>query len=741
MPNSLTPEPAGATRKSLAEHVRHNAANLRPDIDHPSHANNGEISNLHPQSPATFSKGIPHDKFGIAEPEAQKRFVDYINQARPNGEFALPDKSGKDVVLGPQNAAGAVRPAGYTPDAGHDTMDAFNDTGSNVRGWESPLAGHSYALQGPDPDAITMPAAPKIGSGELTAEMAEVYGLALLRDFPFSAIETGGAAPVQQDGAPATAQEVFDALDQLSFWSTPQTDPYAERRRRARLAPQQDIFTPTPGGNLTPKAAYRGSTPGAKAGPYLSQFMLIGNAARDPDGAGERSFANARGKSAEQTSGAFNLRPMLAVEPTARDGRQSGTAQQTRKADDGYILFGSQEINQRVVPHKTGKDYMADWASWIDVQNGADYKNRDDFEGGRFITTPRDLASYVHFDALYQAYLNAALLMIGYGHAFDSGLPGGKDDKIRDAFATFGVPHVLSLLTEVASRALKFARRQKFNIHLRARPEAIAGVVTLAAHGAHADQLGAAKADAQQMFNDLHHSDLLGMVNERNKSISGNHSGTDEWIEADKNYLLPMAFPEGSPMHPSYAAGHATVAGACVTIIKAFFEMFEENSWDEIPFRSLYGGNESELFRQSVTTGIFEAAEDGESLTQVPASRLGSDNITIQGELDKLAANISIARNMAGVHYYSDYYDSLRMGERIAVGILQEQMLTYPEKVSMKLKTFDGEKMEIVGHGDGQSVDVNVNGGFKDWFMRAAPGAITPTNNPHAHTRELEPVS
>ncbi len=36
--------------------------------------------------------------------------------------------------------------------------------------------------------------------------------------------------------------------------------------------------------------------------------------------------------------------------------------------------------------------------------------------------------------------------------------------------------------------------------------------------------------------------------------------------------LLPMAFPEGSPMHPAYGAGHATVAGACVTILKAFFD-------------------------------------------------------------------------------------------------------------------------------------------------------------------------
>ena len=41
--------------------------------------------------------------------------------------------------------------------------------------------------------------------------------------------------------------------------------------------------------------------------------------------------------------------------------------------------------------------------------------------------------------------------------------------------------------------------------------------------------------------------------------------------------------------------------------------------------------------------------------------------LTLEGELNKLAANISIGRNMAGVHYFSDYYDSVRMGEEIAL--------------------------------------------------------------------------
>ncbi|HKG72402.1 MAG TPA: hypothetical protein VKA87_10905 [Nitrososphaeraceae archaeon] len=35
--------------------------------------------------------------------------------------------------------------------------------------------------------------------------------------------------------------------------------------------------------------------------------------------------------------------------------------------------------------------------------------------------------------------------------------------------------------------------------------------------------------------------------------------------------FLSQTFTEGSPTHPSYGAGHATVAGAFATILKAFF--------------------------------------------------------------------------------------------------------------------------------------------------------------------------
>ena len=83
---------------------------------------------------------------------------------------------------------------------------------------------------------------------------------------------------------------------------------------------------------------------------------------------------------------------------------------------------------------------------------------------------------------------------------------------------------------------------------------------------------------------------------------------------------------------------------------------------------------------------------NGQTLEAVP---VGSNPLTVEGELNKLASNISIGRNWAGVHYFSDYVESLRMGEQIAIGILEEQKLTYRENFSMTVPLFDGGSIRI----------------------------------------------
>ena len=145
-------------------------------------------------------------------------------------------------------------------------------------------------------------------------------------------------------------------------------------------------------------------------------------------------------------------------------------------------------------------------------------------------------------------------------------------------------------------------------------------------------------------------------------------------------------------MHPAYGAGHATVAGACVTILKAFFDTGAK----------LVDRGESSRCQPRFA---FAHARPGDNPVQfvvdaADTQKLKAENatqaLTLEGELNKLAANISIGRNMGGVHYYSDYYDSVRMGEVIAIGILEEQALTYPTyPFVLSVPTFDGDVVRI----------------------------------------------
>src|SRR5690606_13952628 len=81
-------------------------------------------------------------------------------------------------------------------------------------------------------------------------------------------------------------------------------------------------------------------------------------------------------------------------------------------------------------------------------------------------------------------------IMLSLGVPKSKGFPEANLSGTRDSFATFGDPHVLTLVTEGATRCLKAVRRQKFNYHRRARPEAIAGRFTLEALGLGTDKLG-----------------------------------------------------------------------------------------------------------------------------------------------------------------------------------------------------------------------------------------------------------
>jgi len=691
---------------------------------------NGESDFYRGVWPTNFHKGIPHDRFGRPDPVAFAALGTALSGVESSpGTYAT-----FNVALGPQTAEGAnVLADRAGAEEGFEPVTRFHTTlagggAVGVRNWESPLAGHAYDLEGPDPGDVGMAPAPTLAGGELVAEMAEVYALAVLRDTPFERW-VDLSTPVKVDGQTlGTVGAVLEDLGRLDFLDpdgrpapgngTGALDAREANRRRARWAD---------GAPLDAGSVFRGSSPGAMTGPYLSQFLLIGSGG-DGGAAPEDNAKDVR-----------YLCPVPAPDP----GKPGG-------ARGGYIAYGAQRIDQRISAAAPGLDHMTDWTLWLDVQNGAAVGGTDTFEEGgrpRFLDTPRDLATYVHFDQLYQAYLNACLLMLDYGVPFDFGMPSGKGHLTRGSFATFGAPHILALMTEVSSRALKAVRRQKFQHHLRGRPEQLAAMLTLAANAP--EELGRARADTVAALRVLleRAPTLMGMIAMRNArqnavrvgSEGGRHpifpggDGTDCGFvpEASRNYLLPMAFPEGSPMHPAYGAGHAAVAGACVTVLKAFFEMTpNEVSRPGIgqPLPASMTGSDQwwrratfadRLRLRNVYVPPADPWADGLDVSDA----WGTAQLTIEGELNKLAANISIGRNMAGVHFYADYFDSLRMGERVAAGILQEQMATYNDPCSMRLPSFDGDRIVIstTGRGDGR-LDV-LGGDAGEWWSRHLPGA------------------
>jgi len=69
--------------------------------------------------------------------------------------------------------------------------------------------------------------------------------------------------------------------------------------------------------------------------------------------------------------------------------------------------------------------------------------------------------------------------------------------------------------------------------------------------------------------------------------------------------------------------------------------------------------------------------------------------LNVGGELNKLANNIALGRNMAGVHYRSDDQVSLELGEALAIQILQEKKPTFNENGFFTLTKFDGTMIKI----------------------------------------------
>ena len=66
------------------------------------------------------------------------------------------------------------------------------------------------------------------------------------------------------------------------------------------------------------------------------------------------------------------------------------------------------------------------------------------------------------------------------------------------------------------------------------------------------------------------------------------------------------------------------------------------------------------------------------------------------GELNKLAANVSLGRGAAGVHWRSDGIEGMKLGEAVALSILRDIATLYHEEFpGFTLTRFDGRTVTI----------------------------------------------
>jgi hypothetical protein len=306
------------------------------------------------------------------------------------------------------------------------------------------------------------------------------------------------------------------------------------------------------------------------------------------------------------------------------------------------VSFGAMPLRQQYATYQAGLDYMTDFGSWLAVQNGQGPFGPNVIDPQlRYLRSGRDVSAWVHVDLLYQAYFMAMLWLLRNA-TLNAGNPY-SNSRTQVGFGTFGPPHINALMTEVSGYALRAQWYQKWWVHRALRPEAFGGLV-------HNAKLGTARYPL--------HADIL------------NSQAVGAAFAKNGTYLLPMAFPEGSPTHPSYGSGHATVAGACVTVLKAFF-------------------NTDAVFPDPVVP-----TTDGLALQSYSGADAGQ--MTLTGELNKLASNIAQARNIAGVHWRSDASQAMLLGEAVTIRILRDQRSCYNESFGgFTFTKFDGTRITV----------------------------------------------
>ncbi len=576
----------------------------------------------------TFSTNNSDESLATAE----FPFIGNFHKTLPHNQFGEVDPSAYRKFKGTCLEVEAGAPVTFEDVPAGPLVPGFDphsdpDAIKTVAKFTNPLAGAASEEHGLDPKGLEMLPAPEILSASTAAEMTELYWMALLRDVPLASFGTDSSVK-------AAVKELNTAFKHaLSSDMTP------GRLRLGLDLPQNNSGAL----DLNLQTLFRNGLYDEEYGPLVSQFFLR------------------------------------------------------------RIPYGVQSIDQKLVPYLREKDFLTNYDDWLRAQNtGKDKFGRDygtcnyygdqlakretyypDEVTRRYISTMRDFARFVNRDALHQAYFNAALFLDAIGAPLDSGNPYRGNLYAREGgFATLGGPDLLTLVSEVASRALKVVWRQKWMVHRRARPEVYGGLAHMQFIGINCEH----RCEHREYGLPAWVADT-----EAAKRIRAHNTAQNK---GEETLFLPMAFSAGSPSHPAYGAGHATVAGACVTVLKAWFD--EGAKLGDLITKAQANNRKKDpgTLQGLLQPGAHNAGENFEK--PQPYTGADADQMTVGGELNKIASNVAMGRCMGGVHWRTDNTRSLRLGEQVAIEILRKRTVEYAERpVSFTFRSFDRKLIHI----------------------------------------------
>ncbi|MFL6246733.1 MAG: hypothetical protein ACJ74H_11955 [Thermoanaerobaculia bacterium] len=441
-------------------------------------------------------------------------------------------------------------------------------------------------------------------SDESAAELIEVYGKALLRE------QTLGAYSGSLVGAIVNALNDFKEHFVWGYDAAGNAITAVTRK-------------------VTKENLFRGPTPGDVAGSYLSVFLTFRRPPLFPSGC------------------AADVADLIGA------GKFAGV------------------LSQRlVVPHGADRDFVRTRREYACVQNAfvPEIYPKRHFRRLGPIVTGRHLGDYVHVDNVYEEYIRAADILVGNAYPrtpqspYSPLDPPPADCRENERLPTYrneadgptlGPSDIYSLLGGVREVAERAAFTQKWLVARRARPEVMAALVDRARNARKTDAIGLQIRDRLSKFL-TSESGVVVKFLKRVAAFNKKRGG-------EKNFLLPQMYPEGSPAHPAWPSGHATVAGACVTVLKALFD-------ESTPIRD--------------PNAVITPASGKPAGCQPPLDQQGARKplgLTVGGELDKLASNVALGRDFGGVHYRTDGEHGIRLGEEVAIRYLQDHLREYRE--------------------------------------------------------------